>query len=332
MKRHLLSGIRRTWVWVDNVYRLVPDDRREAEALVALLRRDQVKAIAPIWRNDAGNAGLVTSLRARFGGIASTGVAYGTGESGFSAEVAALHQKVAALRARKVGKVGVYLAGFDEVVDLFPRGCGRRDAGLRALVRERGRRAHDSAHQERRVPRPSPPRAAIRIPRSAWTPRQSDARRDCAPASARGSAAAQTRLRSPPTTPSRSSRGRPSGQAASARWVASGASSCGSPTATTASPAGSSSTPRATGHTAASTSGRCAETALLSPGTGRTATSQAASAAATSSSDRLAADSLRAAVATAPTPSLSAGGTEGRSIVSAWTRPSRPPGRSRPSS
>jgi branched-chain amino acid transport system substrate-binding protein len=103
----------------DNVFRLVPDDRREAEALVALLKRDQVKALAPIWRNDAGNAGLVKSLRARFGGIVSTGVAYGTSESSFSAEVAALHQQVVALRARKVGKVGVYLAGFDEVVDLF---------------------------------------------------------------------------------------------------------------------------------------------------------------------------------------------------------------------
>jgi branched-chain amino acid transport system substrate-binding protein len=103
----------------DNVFRLVPDDRREAEALVALLKRDQVKALAPIWRNDAGNGGLVKSLRGRFGGVVSSGVAYGTGESGFSAEVAALHQQVVALQARKLGKVGVYLAAFDEVVDLF---------------------------------------------------------------------------------------------------------------------------------------------------------------------------------------------------------------------
>ena len=35
------------------------------------------------------------------------------------AEVAVLHQQVVALQARKVGKVGVYLAAFDEVVDLF---------------------------------------------------------------------------------------------------------------------------------------------------------------------------------------------------------------------
>lgn len=103
----------------DNVFRLVPDDRREAEAVAALLARDKVKALAPIWRADAGNAGLVKSMRLRFKGIVSPGVPYGTTESDFPARVAALRQQVNALRARKVGKVGVYLAGFDEVVDLF---------------------------------------------------------------------------------------------------------------------------------------------------------------------------------------------------------------------
>jgi branched-chain amino acid transport system substrate-binding protein len=108
----------------DNVFRLVPDDRREAEAMVALLNRDQVKALAPIWRDDAGNVGLVKSLRARFRGVVSTGVPYSTAESGFSTQVAALSQQVAALGARKVGKVAVYLAGFDEVVDLFHAAAG----------------------------------------------------------------------------------------------------------------------------------------------------------------------------------------------------------------
>jgi branched-chain amino acid transport system substrate-binding protein len=103
----------------DNVFRLVPDDRREAEALVALLKRDQVRAIAPIWRADPGNAGLVTSLRSRFTGVVSGGVPYGVDETDFSTKVSALRQQVVGLKARKVGKVAVYLAGFDEVVDLF---------------------------------------------------------------------------------------------------------------------------------------------------------------------------------------------------------------------
>jgi branched-chain amino acid transport system substrate-binding protein len=103
----------------DNVFRLVPDDRREAEALVALLARDKVRALAPVWRADAGNAGLVKSMRVRYKGILSPGVPYGTAESAFPAKVAELREQVMALRARKDGTVGVYLAGFDEVVDLF---------------------------------------------------------------------------------------------------------------------------------------------------------------------------------------------------------------------
>lgn len=103
----------------DNVFRLVPDDRREADTLVALLVRDKVKALAPIWRADAGNAGLVKSMRVRYKGILSAGVPYGTAERAFPAKVAALRKQVTALRARKVGTVGVYLAAFDEVVDLF---------------------------------------------------------------------------------------------------------------------------------------------------------------------------------------------------------------------
>jgi branched-chain amino acid transport system substrate-binding protein len=103
----------------DNVFRLVPDDQREAEAMVALLNHDHVKAVAPIWRNDAGNAGLVKSLRARFKGLISDGVAYGTSTSDFSKQVAALRQQVGVFQGRKIGKVAVYLAAFDEVVDLF---------------------------------------------------------------------------------------------------------------------------------------------------------------------------------------------------------------------
>ena len=71
----------------DNVFRFVPDDLREGEALVALLRRDGVDAIVPVWRNDAGNAGLADSVLKRFrrlGGSVADGVRYGTGVSDFT--------------------------------------------------------------------------------------------------------------------------------------------------------------------------------------------------------------------------------------------------------
>src|SRR6266487_1815629 len=51
----------------DNVFRFVPDDLREGEAVVALLRHDGIDAIVPVWRRDAGN----TASRARCAGSSS---------------------------------------------------------------------------------------------------------------------------------------------------------------------------------------------------------------------------------------------------------------------
>ena len=105
----------------DNVFRLVPDDRREGEALVALLKHQGVETIVPAWRDDPGNAGLVTSLRSGFrarGGRVTAGVRYGTDETAFTGTVAKLRAQVNAARASG-RRTGVYLAAFDEVVDLF---------------------------------------------------------------------------------------------------------------------------------------------------------------------------------------------------------------------
>jgi branched-chain amino acid transport system substrate-binding protein len=107
----------------DNVFRLVPDDVREAEALDALLERDGITAVAPIWRADPGNKGLAISLRAEVlarGGTVSDGVEYATENPNFSAALVALRAQVEALQAAAgVDRVAVYLAAFDEVVDLF---------------------------------------------------------------------------------------------------------------------------------------------------------------------------------------------------------------------
>src|SRR5207253_556443 len=71
----------------DNVFRFVPDDLREGEAVVALLRHDGIDAIVPVWRRDAGNAGLASSVRGKFvaaGGKVSKGVPYATKATSFS--------------------------------------------------------------------------------------------------------------------------------------------------------------------------------------------------------------------------------------------------------
>jgi branched-chain amino acid transport system substrate-binding protein len=106
----------------DNVLRFVPDDLREGEAVVALLRRDRIDAVVPAWRRDAGNAGLVRSVRRQFvaaGGKVSSGVSYPTKTMSFEGVVSSISRQAAALRSSGVKRVGVYLAGFDEVVDLL---------------------------------------------------------------------------------------------------------------------------------------------------------------------------------------------------------------------
>ena len=99
----------------DNVFRLVPDDRSEGAAMVALLRRQGTNAVVPVWRDDAGNAGLVTSVRKLFpaaGGTVAKGISYGENAPDFARTVARASAQVRALKAR--GKrVGVYLAAFD---------------------------------------------------------------------------------------------------------------------------------------------------------------------------------------------------------------------------
>src|SRR5437868_6758733 len=47
----------------DNIFRFCPNDMREAEAIVALMRHDGIRAIVPLWRNDAGNNGLHDSVQ-----------------------------------------------------------------------------------------------------------------------------------------------------------------------------------------------------------------------------------------------------------------------------
>src|SRR5881394_3337608 len=72
----------------DNIFRFCPNDTREAEALVALLRHDGIRAIVPLWRNDAGNNGLHNSVKIRFqafGGRVTSGFRYEPTTTNFSA-------------------------------------------------------------------------------------------------------------------------------------------------------------------------------------------------------------------------------------------------------
>ena len=109
----------------DHVFRFCPDDKLEGEAIAALMHADGIRSIAPIWRNDAGNAGLEASTRIHFtnsGGNVSSGVEYAAETKNFSSQIQALESQVQAAladRGQNTTEVGVYLAGFDEVVSIL---------------------------------------------------------------------------------------------------------------------------------------------------------------------------------------------------------------------
>jgi branched-chain amino acid transport system substrate-binding protein len=105
----------------DNIFRFIPDDSKEGEAVAHVAADAGVKTIVPVTRDDAGNKGLQIAVKRIFeaqGGTIAEGVTYGTDEQDFD-KVAA--DVLAALQAAggAPGETAVYLTGFDEVISLF---------------------------------------------------------------------------------------------------------------------------------------------------------------------------------------------------------------------
>jgi branched-chain amino acid transport system substrate-binding protein len=107
----------------DRIFRFTPADSLEGVAVSALMWDDGIRAVVPAWRADAGNQGLHAATAARFaalGGTVSAGVEYAATATAFAATVATLGTQVRqALATRPASQVAVYLAGFDEVADVF---------------------------------------------------------------------------------------------------------------------------------------------------------------------------------------------------------------------
>jgi len=113
----------------DNILRFCPPDTREAEALVALLQHDGIRAIVPLWRNDRGNNGLHDSVKIRFhalGGTVASGFRYEPTTTSFSVATNSVTYQITSLIASGISPsaVAVYLAAFDDVVDIFPSAQG----------------------------------------------------------------------------------------------------------------------------------------------------------------------------------------------------------------
>src|SRR6266550_1463379 len=108
----------------DNIFRFCPNDMREAGAIVALMWHDGIRNIVPLWRNDAGNNGLHDSVQAQFqalGGTVASGFRYEPTTTDFSAATSSIAFQITSLvgGGTDASTIAVYLAAFDEVVDVF---------------------------------------------------------------------------------------------------------------------------------------------------------------------------------------------------------------------
>jgi branched-chain amino acid transport system substrate-binding protein len=119
----------------DNVFRFTPSDSLEGVAVSALMWNDGIRAVVPVWRDDAGNTGVMTAGRTGFltrGGAVLEGVSYAAATSDFRGTIASVKAKLQrAIAQYGEGKVAIHLAAFDEVVDLFA--AAARDSLLRSV-------------------------------------------------------------------------------------------------------------------------------------------------------------------------------------------------------
>jgi len=107
----------------DNVYRLVPDDTRQGEAMAAFMNRSGTRIVIPVVRNDTWGTNLLTATKTRFeknGGIVTQGYRFEPGTRDYTTIIRNLSQEVAAAQQQYgTSAVGVYAIGFDELVPLF---------------------------------------------------------------------------------------------------------------------------------------------------------------------------------------------------------------------
>jgi ABC-type branched-subunit amino acid transport system substrate-binding protein len=119
----------------NNVFRFVPDDTYQAQAITRLMWQDGVRVVVPMWRTDIYGNELVSAVKEDFGklgGIVLDGIGYVPRTGDFSAslnrinfiiwsqDLRSLSSKVSqAVTQYGADKVAVYLVAFDEVGPIF---------------------------------------------------------------------------------------------------------------------------------------------------------------------------------------------------------------------
>ena len=119
----------------DNLFRFVPDDSHQAQAISRLMWNDGIRVVVPFWRTDIYGNDLVKATKQSvqaLGGSVADGVGYTPNTGDFAAslnrinfivwdqDLKVLDSKVnQAVSQYGIGKVGVYFVAFDEIAPIF---------------------------------------------------------------------------------------------------------------------------------------------------------------------------------------------------------------------
>ena len=120
----------------DNVFRFVPTDARQADALVSYLGSEKTTVLVPVWRNDLWGSELhnLTTAKATAGGIAvSDGISYSPGSADFPAIAAALDREVGEVSAlHNRDSTAVYAVTYSEIAPIMAAAAGTKNlSGVR---------------------------------------------------------------------------------------------------------------------------------------------------------------------------------------------------------
>ncbi len=115
----------------DNIFRFCPSDSLEGAAIANLMYCQGIRSFIPLSSNDAGNLGLQKAAKTSFtniGGFVAAGANYNAGSTDFNSVLPGINTSVQQ-QVSSFGKneVGVYLTGFDEVIDLFKQALSYPD-------------------------------------------------------------------------------------------------------------------------------------------------------------------------------------------------------------
>ena len=106
------------------MFRLIPDDTKQAPAIKELLISRDITTVVPIWRADAWGDGLHEKTKESFeaeGGMFDEGVRYNPETAEFSTEASILADKVQSYidEGKDTSEIGVFVISFAEILPLM---------------------------------------------------------------------------------------------------------------------------------------------------------------------------------------------------------------------